>query len=504
MFHSIKCKSSTRETMRSVINEQMQLGEIGINNIPFDLNSRDEIPQILMGLQYIYSNDELFRSVFGILEDLTPQDVNAHLGRPGMQYWSILVLGVLRLGCNIDYDKLKELADQHTSVRLMMGRSTVLDDDKFLPLQTIKDNVSLVTPDIMDRMNQEVIKHGHRLLGKSELDDFHARCDSYVLQTNVHYPTDINLLLDAMGKVIHLMSLVCATSGMTDWRQSDSNLKKVKQAYRNAQRTKKSTSKDPKKQAEKEIAVKEAYLAYLDLCAEYLSKAEVTIQKLKNQSYQDDILDFTRLIAIQEYMDHAFRQIDQTHRRVIQGEKIPHDEKVFSIFETHTEWISKGKAGVPQELGLKVCILEDEYGFICHHEIMRSQTDDQIAVKMITETKKRFTNLVGCSFDKGFYSPIVKDLLSILLDQLILPKKGKLNKEERDAQKLDEYVKARKKHSAIESAINSLEHHGLDRCPDKGLEAFERYVAMGILSKNIHTLGRILMDQQKQEAQKAA
>ena len=81
-------------------------------------------------------------------------------------------------------------------------------------------------------------------------------------------------------------------------------------------------------------------------------------------------------------MRHAIRQIDQTKRRVILGEVIPHAEKVFSIFEPHTEWISKGKAGVPVELGVKVCILEDQYQFILHHQVMQQRTDDQVTVSM--------------------------------------------------------------------------------------------------------------------------
>ena len=386
----------------------------------------------------------------------------------------------------------------------MVGCSDVLDEEKRFPLQTIKDNVSLFTPEIMDRINQAVVKHGHLLLGKTELDDFHARCDSFVVETNVHYPTDINLLLDAIRKVIHLMRLVCSSSGISDWRQSKFNLKKVKIAYRSAQQAKKSTSKDPQKPAEKDKAVKEAYLTYLDICADFLSKAEVTIQKLKQGDIYCELFDIVSFISIEKYMAHAFRQIDQTHRRVIQGEKIPHSEKVFSIFEEHTEWICKGKAGVPQELGLKVCIVEDQYGFICHHHIMRSQTDDQVALQMITETQKRFPNLIGCSFDKGFYSPIVQEVLTALLDQLILPKKGKLSQAEKEAQDTDEYIKARHKHSAVESAINSLEHHGLDRCPDKGFNGFSRYVAMSVLSRNVHTLGSIIQKKQKEQSQKAA
>ena len=58
------------------------------------------------------------------------------------------------------------------------------------------------------------------------------------------------------------------------------------------------------------------------------------------------------------------RQIDQIDRRVLQGQTIPHQEKVFSSFQPHTEWISKGKAGVAAELGLHVCVVEDQHRFI--------------------------------------------------------------------------------------------------------------------------------------------
>ncbi len=483
--------------MRNIIVEQMELGEAGIANIQFDLASRDEIPKQLMGLQYIYCNEELRKSVFGLLEEITPEGVNTDNGRTGMDYWKILVLGVLRLGCNTNYDSLKEIADQHGTVRQMMGHS-IFDKDKYYPLQTIKDNVSLLTPEILDRISREVVKHGHGLLGKTELDDFNARCDSFVVETNVHYPTDINLLLDAMGKVIHLIGLACASVGLTDWRQSRHSTRKVKKLYRNAQQAKKSNSKNPKKRAAKEELVRDAYFAYMDTSVGFLVKTETTICRLREELLFDDQI----LYEIEGYMEHAFRQIEQTHRRVIDGEKIPHDEKVFSIFEEHTEWISKGKAGVPQELGLKVCILQDQYGFICHHRVMRGETDIDAAVPMILEGRDRFANLTGCSFDKGFYSPANRELLGQLLDRLVLPKKGKLSEKEKLIETTDEYLAARRKHSAVESAINALEHSGLDRCPDKGLDGFMRYVSLGVLSRNIQTLGAIVQRKEQKRLER--
>ena len=122
-------------------------------------------------------------------------------------------------------------------------------------------------------------------------------------------------------------------------------------------------------------------------------------------------------------MAHAKRQISQPRTRVIDNIKIPHSEKVFSLFQEHTEWINKGKAGVPVELGLRVCIMEDQYGFILHHNVMKKETDDQVAVRMVKETQARFEHFSGCSFDKGFHSPANQIELKNLLDQPVLPKK---------------------------------------------------------------------------------
>lgn len=483
--------------MRQVIEEQMKLGETGISAIQFDLHSRDEIPKLLMGLQYIYTQPELRNMIFDILKELTPVHVNPDTGRAGMDYWKILVLGTLRLACNYDYDHLKELADQHMQLRQMMGHS-LLDQDEIYPLQTIKDNVRLLTPEVLECINRCVVEFGHQLLGKSENDSFHARCDSFVVETNVHYPTDINLLLDAMGKVISLMSVVCAEEGLSDWRQSDHNKRTLKKHYRQAQSLKRSTSKDPKKKAQKEQAIQQAYLDYLNLAASFLDKAEATLEKLRHSS---SISTIGCILEIERYKEHAERQIDQIHRRVILGETIPHDEKVFSIFEEHTEWISKGKAGVPQELGLNVCIVEDQYGFIIHHRVMRKQTDAEVVVPIIREAKALYPNLTGCSFDKGFYSSENVKELSNYLNQLILQKKGKRTQEQTDHELTEEFKEARRQHSAVESAINAVENHGFDRCPDKGFEAFERYVSLAIVARNIQTMGHLLQ-QRKQDQEK--
>ena len=160
-----KAKSSAGESMRKIIEPQMQFGQVDISEIKFDLRSRDEIPKLLMGLQYIYCTPEIRREVFKILEEIVPEGTDANNGRPGMLLWKILVLGTIRLNCNWDYDKVKEIADNHRTLRLMLGH-IAWEDEYLYPIQTIKDNVSLFTPEILDRINQIVVKAGHNLVKK--------------------------------------------------------------------------------------------------------------------------------------------------------------------------------------------------------------------------------------------------------------------------------------------------------------------------------------------------
>ena len=128
--------------MRQIQPKQLQLGEVNIASIQLDTRSRDDVPQILLGLQHLYTNKEIRSLVFSLLEKLLPHNVSSINGRPGMHLWKILVLGVLRLNLNWNYDRLREMANQHSTIRQMLGHG--FDDREQYKLQTIKDNVSLL------------------------------------------------------------------------------------------------------------------------------------------------------------------------------------------------------------------------------------------------------------------------------------------------------------------------------------------------------------------------
>jgi hypothetical protein len=142
----------------------MQIGEVDVSQIVLDLKSRDDIPQILRGLQHLYQNPSTRAKLFELLEsDLAPT-VDKRNGRPGMTLWSIFVCGVIRLDLNIDYDRLHELVNQHNTLRQMLGHGQF--DPTAYHYQTLKDNVRLFTPELLDKINQIVVDAGHELVKK--------------------------------------------------------------------------------------------------------------------------------------------------------------------------------------------------------------------------------------------------------------------------------------------------------------------------------------------------
>ncbi len=235
-------------------------------------------------------------------------------------------------------------------------------------------------------------------------------------------------------------------------------------------------------------------MEYISLVEYFLWRVEESFYDLKecDASGINGLCDWVRVLEIKGFMDHAYRQIKQIRDRKFYDQKIPHGEKAFSIFEGHTQWISKGKAGVPQELGLPVCIVEDQYHFVLHHRVMEKETDEMVAVSMVRSIQEKFKGFESCSFDKGFYSPGNQEALNQLLETSILPKKGRLSVADKEIAGSKEFIKGRQQHSGVESAINALENHGLDRCLDHGINGFKRYVGLAVLSRNIHVLGTIV------------
>jgi len=152
--------------MRIVKKSQLHFGEVNIADIDLSARSRDDIPAILKGLQTIYTTDEAREKVFNALEKTLPATVDSKTGRPGIELWTIFVLATLKLGLNCDFDRLQELANQHKTVRQMLGHSG-WEDMTHYKLQTIIDNVSKLKSKMLADINQVIVEAGHEVVKKS-------------------------------------------------------------------------------------------------------------------------------------------------------------------------------------------------------------------------------------------------------------------------------------------------------------------------------------------------
>ena len=144
--------------------ENSLLGVTYIEDVVLDPNCRDEITKALRGLQEIYRAKPLLKKVEQVLNRLIAEDVSWTSGRQGMDLWVVFLLGTLRLSCNWDYDKLKSCYDNHRKIREIAGVDLFCDVDSVIGRQTIHDNLSLFTPEIVNDINKLVVEYGHDFL----------------------------------------------------------------------------------------------------------------------------------------------------------------------------------------------------------------------------------------------------------------------------------------------------------------------------------------------------
>ena len=391
--------------MREVQRRQMQFGQVAIGDIWLDPKSRDDIPAVLKGLQHLYV--ERRGELFGLLEAHIRPGTDRTVGRPGMDLWRILVLGVLKQGLGCGFDRLHDLANNHRTVRAMLAHGDFADESHY-ELQTLIDNVSLLTPQLLSAVGRLVVDSGHAVAGKKPGGPLRGRCDSFAVETDVHYPTDVSLLWDAMRCSIREAARAARRHGIDGWRQWRHLSNGVRSRFNGVRSTRRAKGRP------------ERVKAYLARCGALLGRVERTLKALEAKGAAQ-----AELAGIRDYVEHARRQMDQVERRLLKGEAIPHEEKVFSIFEPHTRWVTKGKAGKPVELGVPVCVVEDQFQFLLHHKIQWTGGDVDMAVSMVKETQALHPELRVCSFDRGFHSPENRARLDGLLDLNVLPRKGR-------------------------------------------------------------------------------
>jgi len=310
--------------------------------------------------------------------------------------------------------------------------------------------------------------------------------DTYVLETDVHFPTDLNLLWDAGRKCVDLIVKYRDRLGyaLPGWRKAKAWRRQLKGCER---RTSQIVHRGG---PNKEARVKRAVRDYLAVGRELSAKVHASLLDLCDQP-----VDAAHWEALEYFHGMLDKHLDLVQRRLWREETIPAHEKVFSLFEPHTEWIQKGKQRPNIELGHRLLIATDQHQLIQDYDVPVGEADVDQSVPVADRLLGRYGtgSLASLSFDKGFTRAADRELLSLYVPTVVMPKRGKKNAAELERESDRRFVTLRQQHSAVESEINSLEHHGLNRCLDVGLPGYLRYVGYGVMSYNLHVIGRELL-----------
>ncbi len=148
--------------MREIYKRQFQLGQVSIDKIQIDPKSRDDIPAVLKGLQHIWCDEALRARLFDLLDEHVLPETDRTVGRPGMDLWRVLVLAVLKQGLGCDFDRLHDLANHHGKIREFLGHGDFADRTRY-EYQTVVDNVSLLTPELLSAVGRLVVESGHKV-----------------------------------------------------------------------------------------------------------------------------------------------------------------------------------------------------------------------------------------------------------------------------------------------------------------------------------------------------
>lgn len=453
--------------MRKAFCQQRRLDCRGVVGVQLNIACRDEIIPILRALQHLYGQRK------------TRDDV----GREGMDYWEILVLAAVRLGCNLDYDKLQDLAEQHRALRHIMGVGD-WNEDKDFGWRRIRDNVCLLAPATVDRISALIVGEGHRLAPDAAK---RTRADSFVVETNIHWPSESTLIRDGVRKIIELCAAIACMVPSTGWRQSAHLLKKVRQMSRRIERI--ASRKGPRYQ---ERLVVE-YRALLALSGKITGRARQLLRELEVLPAMASVAELQQLRI---FLERTEIVRDTARRRVLKGETVPNEEKLFSMFETHTQLYRRGKAGEPVQFGRLLLIYEDGAGFITHRYLLgRNENDRDVVVAQTRLVQNRLRGAIQvASFDRGFHTPENQLQLVEIVATACLPKPGVKQASEQSRAATVTFRAARQHHAGVESAIGALQSgNGLDRSRDRTEIGFDRYTALGVLGRKIHVLGKLLI-----------
>jgi transposase, IS5 family len=420
---------------------------------------------------------------------------NPKIGRNGLTAHQVLRSLTLMRVKNWHYRELRErITDGYTLRRFTRFYS------KLVPKHDAFNRAfNRLTPATLEAINAIVVKSAVALgleNGKK------LRVDTTVVESDIHHPTDSTLLWDSVRVITRLVGqlndlLPHGVPGFTN---------RTRSARRRMQEIQRMTAR------ERQDQLVPKYRALICTTGQVVENARLVLKKTE-QVRSIDLMTEVAIKTIREEIDHycglGDRVIDQARRRVLDGEQVPNQQKLFSIFETHTDLIKRGKILKPVEFGHKVFIAESARGLITQYRVLNGNpTDDAQVQSSLERHQQTFGDAPKIySADRGFFSQDnIQRCKDAGVDLVCIPQRGGKKKLAQEAyEKSPAFKDAQRFRAGVEGRISVLfRGRGMKRCLAKGRERFELLVGAAVLANNLMAIARLLMETPKRRHRRAA
>lgn len=429
-----------------------------------------------------------------VRQDLERGLKNPTTGRSGLTAPQVLRSLTLQRVKNWDLRELRErIADGYT-----LRGFTHFFADAVPKHDAFHRAFNRLTPQTLEAINERLIRAAVALGWE---DGKKLRVDTTVVETDIHHPTDSTLLWDTVRVVTRLIGrldglLPKGVGGFTD---------RTRSARRRMQEIQRMT---PKERSQQQVL---KYEELIGTTQQVVAKARQVLEKTKKVRVAD-LLDDIAIRALRQQIEHycqlGDRVIDQARRRVLQGEQVPSEQKVYSIFEPHTDLVKRGKVDKPVEFGHKVFLAESACGLITQYRVLEGNPSDEVHVEpSLKRHKKTFGHAPELySTDRGFYSERnieVSDQAGVRVTSI--PQRGGKKTAQREAQeKSSAFKQGQRFRAGIEGRISVLfRGRGMKRCLAEGRQHFELLVGAAVLANNLMVIAQLLIQKQKQRRRAA-
>lgn len=442
--------------------------------------------------------DRQLELIGSVQRDLLRGLDNPHTGRKGISPSQTLRSLVLMRIKNWDYRELRERIDDGITLRGF----THFDSNPVPKHDAFNRAFTRLTPQTLEAINRCVIQAAVQL---GLEDGNQLRVDTTVVETDIHYPTDATLLWDSVRTLTRLVKelgeiLPDVASGFPN---------RTRSARRRMQEIQRMTATErTHQQLPKYRELIEITQGVVDKAGKAAKAAKKALTRKKLQiSVTDDALVKGLQQEIGHYCQLATKVIGQTRRRVLDGEAVPTQDKIYSIFEPHTDLIKRGKAQKPVEFGHKVFLAESAQGLITDYRVLDGNPADSTQVAASLERHQETFHHAPKVYaaDRGFFSSEnVNELKQSGVIEVSIPQRGGIKTEEQ--QKLETsavFRSGQRFRAGIEGRISVLfRGRGMKRCRAKGRERFQVLVGAAVLANNLLRIAALLEDRETAKAPK--